>query len=68
MTATDLIDRLVAHKTLGAAPRGELAWLASHGSLRELDAGDVLSAKGSRVEGLFVVLSGRIAIHVDRGA
>ena len=68
MTATDLIDRLVAHKTLGAAPREELAWLALHGSLRELDAGNVLTAKGTRVEGLFVVLSGRIAIHIDRGA
>jgi signal transduction histidine kinase len=68
MKATDLVDRLVEHKTLGAAPREELAWLASHGSLRQLDAGDVLTAKGSNVEGLFVVLSGRIAIFVDRGA
>ena len=68
MKATDLVDRLAEHKTLGAAPREELAWLASHGSLRQLDAGDVLSAKGARVDGLFVVLSGRIAISVDRGA
>ena len=68
MTATDLVDRLAAHKTLGAAPREELAWLASHGSLRQLQVGDVLTSKGARVEGLFVVLSGRIAILVDRGA
>src|SRR5215472_18812188 len=68
MTATDLVDRLAAHQTLGGAPREELVWLASHGSLRQLNAGEVLSAKGARVEGLFVVLSGRIAISVDRGA
>jgi signal transduction histidine kinase len=68
MTAADLVDRLAEHKTLGTAPREELEWLASHGSLRQLDAGDVLSAKGARVDGLFVVLSGRIAISVDRGA
>ncbi len=68
MTATDLVDRLAEHKTLGAAPREELAWLASHGSVRHLDAGDVLTSKGARVEGLFVVLSGRVAIFVDRGA
>ncbi|HEV2519429.1 MAG TPA: ATP-binding protein [Thermoplasmata archaeon] len=68
MKAADLVDRLAEHNTLGAAPREELAWLASHGSLRQLDAGEVLSAKGARVEGLFVVLSGRIAISVDRGA
>ena len=68
MTATDLVDRLAAHQTLGGAPREELTWLASHGSLRHLNTGDVLSAKGARIEGLFVVLSGRIAIFVDRGA
>ncbi len=68
MTATDLVDRLVEHKTLGAAPREELAWLAAHGSLRQLQAGDVLTAKGARVEGLFVFLSGHVALSVDRGA
>ena len=68
MTAMDLVDRLAEHKTLGAAPREELAWLAAHGSLRQLQPGDVLTAKGARVEGLFVVLSGRIAMFVDRGA
>ena len=68
MQASYLVDRLAEHKTLGAAPREELAWLASHGSLRHLDAGDVLTAKGARVDGLFVVLSGRIDISVDRGA
>ncbi len=68
MKAADLVDRLTAHKTLGAAPREELAWLAEHASLRHLDVGDVLTSKGVRVEGLFVVLSGRIAMFVDRGA
>jgi len=64
----DLVDRLVEHKTLGAAPREELAWLATHGSLRQLQPGDVLTAKGTRVEGLFVILSGHITMSVDRGA
>lgn len=68
MTSADLIDRLAEHKTLGSAPREELAWLASHGTLRQLDAGDILTAKGSQVAGLFVVLSGRLAMMVDRGA
>ena len=68
MTAADLVDRLAEHKTLGAAPREELAWLASHGSLRQLNSGDVLTAKGNRPAGIFAVLSGRLAIFVDRGA
>ncbi|HEY6358160.1 MAG TPA: hypothetical protein VIX35_07940, partial [Vicinamibacterales bacterium] len=61
MTSTDLIDRLAGHQTVGSAPREELAWLISHGSLRHLDEGEVLSAKGAPVTGLFIVLSGHIA-------
>ncbi|HUF48308.1 MAG TPA: ATP-binding protein [Vicinamibacterales bacterium] len=68
MPAIDIIDRLKAHRTLGAVPDDELAWLAAHGSLRELGTGDVLSAAGSPVSGLFILLDGRIAIFVDRGA
>ena len=67
MTEPDLVDRLAAHKTIGGAPREELAWLAAHGFLRHLNAGEVLTAKNATVEGLFVVLSGHIAIFVDRG-
>jgi len=68
MTASDLIDRLAEHKTLGTAPREELAWLAAHGHLRNLNAGEVLSHKGGQVEGLYVVLSGHISLSVDRGS
>lgn len=68
MTSEDLVDRLTRHKALGAAPREELAWLAAHGTLRHMNTGDVLTPKGTTVAGLFVVLSGRIAIFVDRGA
>lgn len=68
MTAADLVDRLARHKTLGAAPREELAWLASRGTLRQLHTGDVLTPKGAHPAGLFVVLSGCLAIFVDRGA
>lgn len=68
MTATDLVDQLTEHKTLGSAPREELAWLASHGAVRHLNPGDVVSTKGVPVEGLFVVLTGHFAIFVDRGA
>ena len=68
MTIDDLVDRLAAHRTLGRAPREELAWLASHGSVRQMKPGDVLTSRGTPVSGMFIVLSGRIAIFVDRGA
>jgi signal transduction histidine kinase len=68
MTPSDLVDRLAQHDTVGKAPRRELEWLASNGAVRALDPGDVLTAKGTHPEGMFIVLSGRIAIHVDRGS
>ncbi len=68
MTATDLVDRLTKHRILGAAPRAELEWLVARGTVRRLEVGGVLSTKGAPVEGLFVILSGRIAIFVDRGS
>jgi signal transduction histidine kinase len=68
VTAANLIDRLSAHKTVGSAPRQELEWLAAHGTLRQLAEGDVLTPKGVPVTGLFLILSGQIAIYLDRGA
>lgn len=64
----DLVRRLSEHKMLETVPREELEWLASHGTLRTLKPGDVLSTKGEPVSGLFVILSGHISIYVDRGA
>ena len=68
MIGSGLVDRLAKHRTLGTAPRPELEWLAAHGSLRPLEAGATLSTKGAPVEGLFAILSGRVALFVDRGA
>ena len=65
---SDLIDRLAAHKTVGKAPRAELEWLAAHGTVRHLNEGEILTAKGVPVAGLYVVLSGHVAIFLDRGA
>jgi signal transduction histidine kinase/CheY-like chemotaxis protein/HPt (histidine-containing phosphotransfer) domain-containing protein len=66
MTTDELVDRLAEHKTLSTAPRAELEWLASHGSLRELRAGEKLAIKGEVIEHLWVVLSGHFAIYATR--
>jgi signal transduction histidine kinase len=65
--ATDLIERLAKHAVLGSAPQEELAWLAEHASFRRLDVGEILSHRGKPVEGMFVILSGRLALYGDRG-
>jgi hypothetical protein len=51
MPAANLVDRLAGHKTVGAAPREELIWLASRGTLRQMHPGQVLTAKGTRPTG-----------------
>jgi signal transduction histidine kinase len=68
MTGTDLVDRLANHRAIGVVPRPELEWLAGHGTLRRLELGSVLSPQNAPVEGMFVILSGRIAIFMDRGS
>jgi signal transduction histidine kinase len=67
MTTSDLVERLTKHRTLGAAPRAELEWLAAHGTVRRLEPGAALSIKGAPVDGLYALLSGRITIYADRG-
>lgn len=68
LTTPDLIERLAAHRTIGGAPREQLAWIAAHGRLCRFAAGDVITSHGGPVAGLYVVLTGHLAIHVDRGA
>jgi signal transduction histidine kinase len=63
----DLIERIAAHRIAGAIPREEIEWLATHGRLHRLETGEVLTSRAAgMVEGLFIVLSGQIALHVDR--
>jgi signal transduction histidine kinase len=61
-------DRLAAHRLLVGAPRDQLAWLAARGRLVHLETGVVLTPKTGPVLGLYIVLSGHLSIHIDRGA
>jgi signal transduction histidine kinase len=63
----DLLDRLTHHRTIGAAPREELDWLIRHGQLEHFKVGDIVSSTTAPVRGMFVILTGRISIHVSRG-
>ena len=61
-------DRLAAHRLLAGAPPEQLAWLAARGHLVQLETGGILSPKAGSVRGLYIILSGHLSIHVDRGA
>jgi signal transduction histidine kinase len=62
-----LVERLAGHRTIGAAPRAELAWLVRHGQLRHLAVGDTVGSRSLPVAGMYILLSGRISIHLIRG-
>jgi signal transduction histidine kinase len=64
----DIVGRLAAHRIVGGAPPEELTWLAAHGRLVRYETGAVLTRKGLPVDQLQLVLSGRFAIQMDRGA
>jgi signal transduction histidine kinase len=68
MTEHDLVERLKAHRLLGSAPREQLEWLASHGTLRRFEIGERVSEIRQAIRALYVVLSGHAIIRVDRGA
>ncbi len=63
----DLIERLVAHKTIGGAPREELEWLADHGEVRSYQPGEILVPRTQPVVEMIIVLTGHFAIFVERG-
>jgi signal transduction histidine kinase len=72
MTAVDagtIVQRLRAHATIGGAPVAELEWLAAHGYLKRYAAGDFVIRTGQERGsfGLFVLLTGHVALYVDRG-
>ncbi len=68
MPPTDLLDRLKQHALLRDLPHEQVAWVAAHGRPRRLAAGELLYPQGTKVDALYLVLSGHLAIHVDRGA
>ena len=68
MVDPQLVDRLAAHRTIGKAPRAELEWLAEHGEVVRYEAGDITSQIPVMIQYLWVMLTGRMSIRIDRGA
>lgn len=68
MTTKELVDRLSAHRTIGTAPLEELTWIATHGTLRQFQPGEIVVRHTEVVDGLYILLSGRMSLWVNRGA
>ena len=68
MTDPLIVERLATHKLLKDVPRDQLEWLAAHGTLHRFEAGDLVSSIDRPVTALYVMLSGHMVIHVERGS
>lgn len=68
MINSQLVERLAALSKLAGIPREELEWIAAHGNLDVYEAGTVIAPKGKPIDKLWIILSGHVAVQVDRGA
>lgn len=68
MEREQIVALLAAQTAFRQAPPSELEWLVRHGELVDYPKGAKVSRNGEPIDYLYVVLSGRMAHHVDRGA
>ena len=66
MADTALVDRLASLKILRNVPREEIEWLVDHGRIEHWEAGKVFRPHDRELPGLSIILSGSLAIHVER--
>jgi len=65
-TREEIIARLSSHRAIGSAPRQEIEWLADHGELRRVDAGELIGSPGREANEMIVLLSGRLVVYQNR--
>jgi len=65
-TRDEIIELLLAHRTLGAAPRPELEWLADHGTLRDYEVGDVFVDPTMVPTEMIIIFEGDGSVFVER--
>jgi signal transduction histidine kinase len=64
---TNLTGRLESLPTLSKLPHTETRWLADHGKYKVVQPG-LIYAKGTKIEELWIILTGHLSVHIDRGA
>lgn len=65
--AGQLADRLSTYDSMNQLPLAERQWMVSHGEFRQYDAGEKVVAVPDEVQGMVVVLSGRIVVYFGLG-
>src|SRR5215467_1818524 len=62
----EILERLLAHRTLGGVPRAELEWLTDHGTLRSYELGDAFVEPTTTPVEMMIIFEGDGAVYVDR--
>ena len=67
MLADDHVDTLASFPPFAAVPRTELDWLGARADAQHCAPGSILRDVGSTIDDMWIVLSGRVAVHIRRG-
>ncbi len=65
-TPDKLAEGLSGYALLQNVPREQLLWLASHGEVRTLQAGEMLFQKDDPLDFLFIILAGKIQFKLEQ--
>ena len=68
MVADSDLETLASFPLFASVPRSELEWLGARGEVHQLVTGATLRDVGSSIDEMWIVLAGRLAVHVQKGA
>jgi signal transduction histidine kinase len=61
------IDTIASLPLFEPVPRAELEWLGARGDVYRLEPDTILRDVGSSIDEMWVVLAGRVAVHIGKG-
>src|SRR5215207_730334 len=67
MLAGEQVDTLASFTLFAPVPRVELAWLVARGDVQRVACGATLRESGAPIDEMWIVLTGRMAVHAPNG-
>jgi len=67
MLTQDNVDTIASFPLFVAVPRAELEWLGARADLERFAPDTILRDVGAVIDVMWIVLAGRVAVHVERG-
>ena len=67
MVTDDDVETLASLPLFESVPRTELEWLSARGNVQRFEPDAILRDVGSSIDEMWIMLSGRVAVHVAKG-